>query len=576
MVSERVPEMVPEMVRQTFRNRSTSAAARLALTSALALLLYATSAVAQAPDPATQSAPAVDSALRIEELIDKTSADPSDAGAWTRLGILYIDENLLDDARGAFISALQAAPGEPSSHLNLALCLVRMQKWGEAQGPLQSFRMMVPEDVRGWALGGQALAESGDSDGAIDLWLEGAKLTVMPEGDRVILVLEATGLLLHIGDEGSELTDAELFHSGDILDAHATLVDGPSGEQLRVRRDITWLELASRQEEAGAPDQALQSWAHLRDSGSQNHAAWLLPVQMLLDEDRIREAKALSKEASAALPGSAIAAYLEGRIADAEDQPRAAAKAYEQAARIDPDLAGVWPALGQALAEAGDSKGAAQALAEAVKRGQGGATAAYNMGVVLNEKGQYAQAIPYLEDATKADPANRDAFRALGTAYRKKKRYSDALVAYQAILDNFGPDARDLYQLAYCEAKKGQNGKAATHYEMVTAMDARNVNAFYGLGNAASKTGDQDRAVEAYGKALELKPDFHGASFGWALALQKKGDFEGAIERYELTLELRETYSSFVNMAICYANLGDEESSDEYYALADELKKKGR
>ena len=29
-------------------------------------------------------------------------------------------------------------------------------------------------------------------------------------------------------------------------------------------------------------------------------------------------------------------------------------------------------------------------------------------------------------------------------------------------------------------------------------------------------------------------------------------------------------------MAICYQNLGDEETSNEYYALANELKKKGR
>jgi tetratricopeptide (TPR) repeat protein len=111
---------------------------------------------------------------------------------------------------------------------------------------------------------------------------------------------------------------------------------------------------------------------------------------------------------------------------------------------------------------------------------------------------------------------------------------------------------------------------------MVTVMEPGNVNAFYGLGNAHSKVGNQDRAIAAYQAALELKPDFHGASFGWALALQKEGDYEAAIERYELTLELEETYSSYVNMAICYKALGDEETSDEYYALADELKKKGR
>ena len=79
---------------------------------------------------------------------------------------------MLPEARDAFISALQAAPAEPASHLNLGVWLVRMEKWGEAMGPLGSYRQMVPEDVRGWALGGQAAAQSGNVDGAIQLWLE--------------------------------------------------------------------------------------------------------------------------------------------------------------------------------------------------------------------------------------------------------------------------------------------------------------------------------------------------------------------------------------------------------------------
>lgn len=545
----------------------------LALT-VMALCLAVADTRAQAPEDRTE--PAVDSALRIEDLIDRTRAQPQDATAWTELGILYINENLLPEARSAFISALQAAPTEPASHLNLAVCLARMEKWDEAQGPLQSYRSMVPEDVRGWALGGDALAGTGNPEGAVDLWLKGAKLTEIPAADRTLLVTKATGLLLHLDEaDETEPTDSELFRAGAIFDARKDLVEGPDGAELRVRRDITWLELARRQQEDGALDQALKSWEHLRDSGSKNHAAWQQPIQELIDRDRLAEAKALSRDASEALPGSAITEYLNGRIADAEGNPSAAARAYRKAADIDPDLPGVWPALGESLAKAGDSKGASDALAEAVKRGQGGAAAAYNMGVVLSQKQQFKQAIPYLEDAVEADPANRDAFRALGTAYRKENRFRDAAGAYQTILDSFGPDARDLYQLAYCEAKAGDHGKAAAHYEMVTALDPSNVNAFYGLGNAQSKNDRQDAAIAAYRSALELKPDFHGASFGWALALQKKGDFEGAIERYELTLELKETYSSYVNMAICYQNLGDEETSNEYYALANELKKKG-
>jgi tetratricopeptide (TPR) repeat protein len=544
------------------------------LLALLATLALAPAASAQTEESTPQ--PAVDSALRIEELIDRTTADPADANAWTQLGILYTEEGLLGDARAAFISALQAAPAEPMSHMNLAICLVRMESWGEAAAPLASYRQMVPEDVRGWSLGGQAAAEQGDTDGAVAVWLEGAHLPEMPAGDKALLVTQATGHLLHTETEDSEPTEAELRRAGEILDAEKTLLEGADAAELRTRRDYAWLELARRREEAGDTSAALQCWAHLRETGSASQAAWIQPVQIHLDNGEIAEAKQIATEATNVLTGSAIVEFLNGRVADAENDPRAAAQAYRKAADIDPDLPGVWPALGEALAKSGDSKGATDALAEAVKRGQGGSAAAYNMGVVLNQKNQFAEAIPYLEDAIEADPTNRDAFRALGTAYRKEKRFADAARTYQAVIDNLGPDAKDLYQLAYCQAKEGEHTKAAANYEMVTVMEPGNVNAFYGLGNAHSKVGNQDRAIAAYQAALELKPDFHGASFGWALALQKEGDYEAAIERYELTLELEETYSSYVNMAICYKALGDEETSDEYYALADELKKKGR
>jgi tetratricopeptide (TPR) repeat protein len=542
---------------------------------ATALVLIVTNAAtAQTSSEANQ--PAVDSALRIDELLDRTNAEPSDANAWTQLGILYIDEGMLEEARNAFISALQAAPAEPSSHLNLAICLVRMEKWGESLGPLQSYRQMVPEDVRGWALAGQAMAAMDNVDDAIEIWTEGGQLDVMPESDKILLLTNATGSLLHSTDDDTDPTDAELVSAAEILDANPILLNATDARELRVRRDFTWIEMARRQRDAGDTEAALKSWEHLRQTGSVNPTAWTQPLQVLLDAGHIDEAARLAKDASTVLPGSAVVEFLNGRVAEARDDPRTAARHYKEAARLDPDLPGIWSALGQSLAKAGDSQGAADALAEAVRRGQGGAAAAYNMGVVLSQKKQFKQAIPYLEDAIKADPDNRDAYRALGTAYRKEKRYGDATRTYKSMLDRFGPDSKDLYQLAFCEAKDGKNGPAASHYEMVTAMQPDNLNAFYGLGNALSKNGDYTRAAEAFESALALKPDYHGASFGWALALQKQGDYEGAIERYELTLEIRETYSSYVNLAICYKNLGDDESSDEYYALANELKKKGR
>lgn len=535
----------------------------------LALLAFST-ALAQETVEDAATEPVVDSALQIEELRLRTEQDPSDAEAWTRLGILYIEEELFLDARDAFVYALQAAPGEPLSHLNLGLALVRMERWQECQLPLSTFRTMAPDDVRGHLLLGQAYAESGDIARARTTWVAGADTPSMPPADQVVLLRE----LVHSVVEGGEgdPTDADLRGLAATIEARRELLATDEGAVLRENVDYCWLELARRAKEAGDDEAAIAAWAHLREFGTDENTPYTQPIELLLDAGRNEDAAALVEEAVSRRPGDALTHYLQGRVAERTGDLRGAADAYSQTARLDDAFPGVYPALGGVLAQLGDTRGASAALAKAVERGEGGAAAAYNMGVVLSQKKQYSAAIPHLRQAIEAEPTLKDAYRALGTAYRKTDQFTKSAQTYQDIVDRFGPDASDLYQLAFAQAKTNRHRDAAQNYSMVVALEPANRNAHYGLGNSLLKIDQFERASEAFSRALELKPDFYAASYNLALCYQKMRSFEKAIERYELTLELRETYAIYVNMAICYKELGDEETSDEYYGLANEFK----
>ena len=107
---------------------------------------------------------------------------------------------------------------------------------------------------------------------------------------------------------------------------------------------------------------------------------------------------------------------------------------------------------------------------------------------------------------------------------------------------------------------------------MVAALQSDNWRAYYSLGNSLREIKSFEKAAEAYEAALELNPGHYYASYNLGYSLQLMGKLEEAINRYELTLEMRETRAIYVNMAICYTNLGDEETAEEYYRLAEELR----
>ena len=73
-------------------------------------------------------------------------ADPTDAEAWSSLGVVLVRAG--DETRGveAFRRALRAAPGHPEAHRNLAVVLDRQGRGAEAASHYRAFLAKSPAD----------------------------------------------------------------------------------------------------------------------------------------------------------------------------------------------------------------------------------------------------------------------------------------------------------------------------------------------------------------------------------------------------------------------------------------------
>ena len=202
---------------------------------------------------------------------------------------------------------------------------------------------------------------------------------MVPHGKVEELLQEASGFLLQSAEDDPNPSSDDLRRAGELLDAEVAGLGSTEGAELRHRREYAWLELARRFDEDGDQTSALAAWRHLREVGSDSQPAWIQPVQILLDQGKVGEAKAIAREAEVALPASAIVEFLNGRVADAEDNPDAAARAYAGALKRWPASLGALVGLANCRIAQKDWAAAEQALRRAVDAAPGSGDAANNL-----------------------------------------------------------------------------------------------------------------------------------------------------------------------------------------------------
>ncbi len=173
-----------------------------------------------------------------------------------------------------------------------------------------------------------------------------------------------------------------------------------------------------------------------------------------------------------------ISHYIMGLVQDWDDDPAAAVKEFEEAAKADNANYAVHLRLGADYARRGD----------------------------------YAKAIPELRLAGQLNPQDVESHYLLALIYSTQEKDVDkAADEYEIILKRFSkvdPQNIDVYgylgQLYYSQKKFD---KAIEEFEAILTIDANNAEAFSSLGSICLERKERQKAMDYFKKALNANPD---------------------------------------------------------------------
>ncbi|MGO9244092.1 MAG: tetratricopeptide repeat protein [Verrucomicrobiia bacterium] len=215
---------------------------------------------------------------------------------------------------------------------------------------------------------------------------------------------------------------------------------------------------------------------------------------------------------------------------------------YEQALRINPDLADTHNNLGTALGQTGKIEEAIAHYEQALQIDPDLADAHVNLGVALAKVGKPDDAIRHYQEALRLRPDWAEAHINLGNALLTQGKGRDAMAHYEAAL-RLKPDSAEAHiNLGNALLTQGKGRDAIAHYEEALRLKPDSAEAHDNLGIALAQAGRLPEAMKHWEQALKLKPDDVEAHMNLGNALQGQGRTPEAIEHYQQALKLRPDY----------------------------------
>jgi tetratricopeptide (TPR) repeat protein len=249
---------------------------------------------------------------------------------------------------------------------------------------------------------------------------------------------------------------------------------------------------------------------------------------------KYQEAATINPELAAAHTSLAAVAHLRG------DFPTAAAEA-EMALAIDPTDVRAMQLRFDSYRQSGDTVKAEEA-AEALRNAGGASETAaqiFNEGAEAYNSGDVAAAISKFQQAAELDPTMAQARLVLAKVLYSKGGLSDALTWAQEVLV-LEPENKEALQIAYDTALRlGQSEAASKALDQLVATDPEW--ATTGLFQQAVdlyNAGKTDDAVQALEKVLEVEPDHARAQYMIGVALFNSGETGPAAEHLRRFIEL--------------------------------------
>ena len=169
--------------------------------------------------------------------------------------------------------------------------------------------------------------------------------------------------------------------------------------------------------------------------------------------------------------------------------------AYNEAIRLNPNLAEAYNNRGIVRKELGDKPGAIDDYNQAIKFNPNLALAYYNRGIVRKELGDKPGAIDDFNQAIKINPNDADAY----------------------------------YNRGIVRKELGDKQGAIDDYTLAIKFNPNLAQAYYNRGNDYRKSGANQEAIQDYSQAIKINPNFTESYYNRGVARYALGDKQGAI-----------------------------------------------
>ncbi len=254
----------------------------------------------------------------------------------------------------------------------------------------------------------------------------------------------------------------------------------------------------------------------------------------------------------------AVVPYNLGVTYQAQGKLDAAAEAYREAIKLDPDNASAHYDLGIALTHQGMADAAIFEYKEVIRINPNHIGAHHNLGSIYQNQFQFDAAEEKYKEALRIDPNNVDVHNSLGTLYKLQAKLVEAQEEYKEALriDPSHAVARHNYGSAYLLAyqtvgKSIYLDAALEQFKEALRIDPNNADWHYDLGNTYYDQLNYVDAVEEYTEAIRINTKLIRVHYKLGLAYQSLGKLDAAMEEY------KETLSIDPDFALPYYHLGD-------------------
>lgn len=200
-------------------------------------------------------------------------------------------------------------------------------------------------------------------------------------------------------------------------------------------------------------------------------------------------------------------ALLDGERLLQQGRAQEAVPRLRTAVELLPANAQAWNHLGLALHSTGQPGDAGEAYQQAIRLDRNLASAHYNLGCLWMEQGQPGKAVDALRTHVGLDPRSFDGWRKLGQAQLRLRQWEQAEDSFLYALRLSGRDAESLNGLGVSHQQRRRSREAWQCFTNAIGQNPAFAPAWLNLGVVAHQAGARAQAVQAYRQYARLRPD---------------------------------------------------------------------